>query len=104
MEWALADGGGTLAPSQDKSCANFYANLCAFDAERFVEILKDESDQKRVYVSNFNNTVSVTVDRVLASGGFDLLQMDPLDACTDGRANTPCVASDREKTCRKGNA
>ena len=115
VEWALSDGGGSLASttSQTTSCASFYANLCAFDSQRFVALVGGsvppspppelfEDAEIRLNKSSAFNPVVV---RVLASGGFDQSEMnsnvDPVEACTDyiksSPRNTACVPNEKER-------
>lgn len=94
VQWALNDG-----PSgQDSSCAGFYANLCAFDAQRFEALLVRPPQPPPPPLPPTSSLTLATPVNVIAAGGFDVSEMpnatDALAACTDSGL-TPCVPADR---------
>ena len=101
VAWAIEDGKDNPGETQKSPCASFYANLCAFDSDRFQELVKLPPSSPPPPIpdpSTLNELVPVSV---FAAGGFDSGEMQgggtALAACTDDTVETPCVPAERER-------
>ena len=102
MSWALHDGTDAPETEQTASCAGFFANLCAFDSDRFTALLSLPPASPPSPLLPQSDLTPVTPIAAYAAGGFDAAEMADvsaaaaLTACTDGGVGTPCAATARE--------